>query len=126
MKQLEKSLLGTILKAEINDGCNALLNEAKESGINADFFTAHDTQTMWEAMCKLDSKGVILGTMSLFTDLSKGQKGLDANLVWSTHDAGLSELQFKGLIDDMVEYRRVRTPKRFLPLYRVSATPYPP
>ena len=108
MKELEKSLLGTILKAEINDGCNALLNEAKESGINADFFTAHDTQTMWEAMCKLDSKGVILGTMSLFTDLSKGQKGLDANTVWSTHDAGLSELQFKGLTDDMVESYKSR------------------
>ena len=108
MKELEQSLLGTILKAEINDGCNALLNEAKESGINADFFTAHDTQTMWEAMCKLDSKGVILGTMSLFTDLSKGQKGLDANTVWSTHDAGLSELQFKGLTDDMVESYKSR------------------
>jgi replicative DNA helicase len=108
MKELEKSLLGTILKAEINDGCNALLNEAKEFGINADFFTAHDTQTMWEAMCKLDSKGVILGTMSLFTDLSKGQKGLDASSVWSTHDAGLSELQFKGLTDDMVESYKSR------------------
>ena len=108
MKELEKSLLGTILKAEINDGCNALLNEAKESGINADFFTAHQTQTMWEAMCKLDSKGVILGTMSLFTDMSKGQKGLDASSVWSTHDAGLSELQFKGLIDDMVESYKSR------------------
>ena len=47
MKELEQSLLGTILKAEINDGCNALLNEAKESGINADFFTSHDTRTMW-------------------------------------------------------------------------------
>ena len=57
MKELEQSLLGTILKAEINDGCNALLNEAKESGINADFFTSHDTRTMWETMCKLDSKG---------------------------------------------------------------------
>ena len=108
MKELEQSLLGTILKAEINDGCNALLNEAKESGINADFFTAHDTRTMGETMCKLDSKGVILGTMSLFTDLSKGQKGLDASLVWSTHDAGLSELQYKGLIDDMVESYKSR------------------
>ena len=108
MKELEQSLLGTILKAEINDGCNALLNEAKESGINADFFTAHDTRTMWETMCKLDSKGVILGTMSLFTDLSKGQKGLDASLVWFTHDAGLSELQYKGLIDDMVESYKSR------------------
>ena len=108
MKELEKSLLGTILKAEINDGCNALLNEAKESGINADFFTAHDTRTMWETMCKLDSKGVILGTMSLFTDMSKGQKGLDASSVWATHDAGLSELHFKGLTDDMVESHRTR------------------
>lgn len=108
MKELEQSLLGTILKAEINDGCNALLNEAKESGINADFFTAHDTRTMWETMCKLDSKGVILGTMSLFTDISKGQKGLDASLVWSTHDAGLSELRYKGLIDDMVESYKSR------------------
>ena len=108
MKELERSLLGTILQAEINDGCNALLNEAKESGINADFFTAHDTRTMWETMCKIDSKGVILGTMSLFTDLSKGQKGLDANSVWSTHDEGLSELQFKGLIDDMVESYKSR------------------
>ena len=103
MKELERSLLGTILKAEINDGCNALLNEAKESGISADFFLAHDTRTMWETMCNLDSKGVILGTMSLFTDLSKGQKGLDANSVWSTHDEGLSELHFKGLVNDMVE-----------------------
>jgi replicative DNA helicase len=108
MKELEKSLLGTILKAEINDGCNALLNEAKESGINADFFTAHGTRTMWETMCKLDSKGVILGTMSLFTDMSKGQKGLDASSVWSTHDAGLSELHFKGLTDDMVESYKSR------------------
>tara|TARA_R100000278_G_scaffold47003_2_gene40746 strand:- start:1066 stop:2352 length:1287 start_codon:yes stop_codon:yes gene_type:complete len=108
MKELEKSILGTILKAEINDGCNALLNEAKESGINADFFTAYDTRTMWETMCKLDSKGVILGTMSLFTDMSKGQKGLDASSVWSTHDAGLSELHFKGLMDDMVESYKSR------------------
>jgi replicative DNA helicase len=108
MKELEQSLLGTILKAEINDGCNALLNEAKESGINADFFTAHDTRTMWETMCKLDSKGVILGTMSLFTDMSKGQKGLDASSVWSTHDAGLSELHFKGLTDDLVESYKSR------------------
>jgi len=112
MKELEKSLLGTILKAEINDGCNALLNEAKESGINADFFTAHDTRSMWEAMCKLDSKGVILGTMSLFTDMSKGQKGLDANAVWATHDKGLSELHFKGLTDDMVESHRTRNLSR--------------
>ena len=108
MKELEQSLLGTILKAEINDGCNALLNEAKESGINADFFTSHGTQTMWETMCKLDSKGVILGAMSLFTDLSKGQKGLDANSVWATHDAGLSELHFKGLTDDLVEAYKSR------------------
>ena len=108
MKELEQSLLGTILKAEINDSCNALLNEAKECGINADFFTAHDTQTMWETMCKLDSKGVILSTMSLFTDMSKGQKGLDASLVWSTHDAGLSELYFKGLTDDLVESYKSR------------------
>ncbi len=96
----------------MNDGCNALLNEAKESGINADFFTAHDTQSMWEAMCKLDSKGVILGTMSLFTDMSKGQKGLDANAVWATHDKGLSELHFKGLTDDMVESHRTRNLSR--------------
>ena len=108
MKELEKSLLGTILKAEINDGCNALLNEAKESGINADFFTAHDTRTRWETMCNLDSKGVILGTMSLFTDMSKGQRGLDASSVWSTHDAGLSELHFKGLTDDLVESYKSR------------------
>ena len=115
MKELEQSLLGTILKAEINDSCNALLNEAKECGINADFFTAHDTQTMWETMCKLDSKGVILSTMSLFTDMSKGQKGLDASLVWSTHDAGLSELYFKGLTDDLVESYKSRNLHR-LPL----------
>jgi len=108
MKELEQSLLGTILKAEINDGCNALLNEAKECGINADFFTAHDTRTMWETMCKLDSRGVILGTMSLFTDMSKGQRGLNASSVWSTHDAGLSELHFKKLTDDMVESHKTR------------------
>jgi len=112
MKELERSLLGTILKAEMNDGCNALLNEAKEAGITSDFFLAHDTRSMWEAMCELDSKGVILGTMSLFTDISKGKKGLEPQGVWSVHDNGLSELHFLNLVNDMVETYRTRNLSR--------------
>ena len=109
MKELERSLLGTILKAEINDGSNALLTEAREAGISSEFFLAYDTRAMWDAMCELDSKGVILDTVSLFTHLQKGDKQIKPNEVWSINDDGLSELHYNNLVTEMVEgYRTSR------------------
>ena len=109
MKELERSLLGTILKAEINDGSNALLTEAREAGISSEFFLAYDTRAIWDAMCELDSKGVILDTISLFTHLQKGDSEIKPNEIWSINDDGLSELHYGNLVKEMVEgYRTSR------------------
>lgn len=103
--ELERQVLASIIHAEMNNGSNALFNEAKELGVTSDMFLNIFCAEVWAAMDGIQSDGNTIDEVSVQTDLLR--KSVDCSEFFSLMDMAQSELHFKQKLNDLIEdYKR--------------------